>query len=109
MTAGRPHGRELFVYWRVVPATADKAHAAATALQSALRAAHAGLQARLLRRGDGPAGGAETWMETYALPSSPGGVDATLQAAIEDAAAPALAGFIDGARHVEAFEVAQRP
>lgn len=109
MTAGGPHRRELFVYWRVASAMAGEAHAAATALQSALRAAHPGLQARLLRRGDGPVAGAETWMETYALPSSPGGVDAALQAAIEAAAAAALAVFIDGARHVEAFEVADRP
>ena len=108
MTGGGPHGRELFVYYRVAPATADEAHAAATALQAALHAAHPGLQARLLRRDNGPAD-AETWMETYALPSSPGGVDAALQATIEAAAAAALAVFIDGARHVEAFEVAVRP
>ena len=108
MTEGGPHGRELFVYYRVASAAAGEAHAAATAMQSALRTAHAGLQARLLRRDNGPAD-AETWMETYALPSSPGGVGAVLQAAIEAAAAAALAVCIDGARHVEAFEVAVRP
>ena len=108
MTGGGPHGRELFVYYRVAPATAGEAHAAATAMQSALRTAHAGLQARLLRRDNGPAD-AETWMEAYALPSSLNGVDAALQATIEAAAAAALAVFIDGARHVEAFEVAVRP
>ena len=96
--------RELFVYWRAAAAAGD-VRAAATALQTALRAAHPGLQARLLRRGDAAAGGVDTWMEIYALPVSPGGIDAALQMAIDGAAAAALAGLIDGARHVEAFEV----
>ena len=96
--------RELFVYWRTA-AVADDVRTVAAALQAALRAAHPGLQARLLRRGDAAAGGVDTWMETYALPASSGGVDTDMQAAIDGAAAAALAGLIDGARHVEAFEV----
>ena len=112
MTAGRTPvgmtgGREVFVYYRVAAASARGARAAVEALQAALRDAHPGLEARLLRRrDDGRADGAETWMETYARPASPGGVDAALQRAIEDAAAPALATWVDGARHGEAFEAA---
>ena len=108
MTAVRgAGGRELFVYYRVAAASAHGARAAVDALQAALRAAHPGLEARLLcRRGDGPAGGVETWMETYARPGTPGGVDAALQQAIEEGAAAALAAWVDGARHGEAFEAA---
>ena len=102
-------GRELFVYYRVAAASACSARTAVEALQAALRDAHPGLEARLLRRrDDGPAGGVETWMETYARPGSPQGVDAALQRAIEDRAAVALAAFVDGVRHVEAFEGAGR-
>ena len=102
-------GRELFVYYRVAAASAHGARAAVEALQAALRAAHPGLEARLLRRrDDGPAGGVETWMETYARPGSPEGVDTALQRAIEDRAAAVLAAWVDGARHVEAFEAAGR-
>ena len=108
MTAGRgAGGRELFVYYRVAAASAHGARAAVEVLQAALREAHPGLEARLLRRrGDGPAGGVETWMETYARPASPDGVDAALQRAIEEGAAVALAAWVDGARHSEAFEAA---
>ena len=116
MTAGAPvhapgratgGGRELFVYYRVAAASAYGAQAAVETLQAALREAHPGLEARLLRRrSDGPAGDAETWMETYARPASPGGVDAALQRAIEKGAATALAAWVDGARHGEAFEAA---
>lgn len=116
MTAGRapaqPPGRatggcELFVYYRVAAASARGARDAVEGLQAALRAAHPGLEARLLRRrDDARADGAETWMETYARPASPGGVDAALQRAIEEGAAAALAVWVDGARHSEAFETA---
>ena len=105
--AGMTGGRELFVYYRVAAASAQGARAAVEALQAALREAHPGLEARLLRRrGDGPAGGVETWMETYARPASPDGVDAALQRAIEEGAATALTAWVDGARHGEAFEAA---
>ena len=97
--------RELFVYYRVPAAGARAAQATAIAAQAALRAAHPGLVARLLRRDDGVDAGqaaAATWMETYARPCVPPGVDEALQSAIESACAPLLA-LIDGARHVEAF------
>ena len=98
-------GRELFVYYRVAAASAHGARAAIETLQAALRVAHPGLEARLLRRcGDGPAGGVETWMETYARPASPGGVDAALQRAIEEGATATVAAWVDGTRHSEAFE-----
>ena len=108
MTAGRgAGGRELFVYYRVAAAAAHGARSAVETLQAALCDTHPGLEARLLRRrGDGPAGGVETWMETYARPASPDGVDAALQRAIEEGAAAALAAWVDGARHGEAFEAA---
>ena len=98
-------GRELFVYYRVGAAATHGARSAVDALQAALRVAHPGLQARLLRRrDDGPAGDFETWMETYARPAVPGGVDAALQRMIEEGAAAALAAWVDGPRHGEAFE-----
>ena len=108
MTAGRgAGGRELFVYYRVAAASAQGARAAVEALQAALREAHPGLEARLLRRrGDGPDASVETWMETYARPAAPDGVDAALQRAIEEGAATVLAAWVDCARHVEAFEAA---
>ena len=103
-------GRELFVYYRVGAALAPAARVAVEALQVALRDAHPGLEARLLRRpGDERADGFQTWMETYARPASPGGIDAALRQVIEDRAAAALAAFVDGARHVETFEAAGRP
>ena len=97
--------RELFVYYRVPAATAAAAHAAATAAQAALRTAHPGLVARLLRRDDGIDGrpSSATWMETYARPGIPSGVDEALQSAIESACTPLLA-LIDGPRHAEAFD-----
>ena len=97
--------RELFVYYRVPAASAAAAHAAATAAQAALRAAHPGLVARLLRRDGGIDGShsSATWMETYARPAAPHGVDEALQSAIESACAPLLA-LIDGPRHAEAFD-----
>lgn len=95
--------RELYVYYRVPRATVVSAHAAVTAAQAALRADHPGLLARLLRRDGALPADAQTWMETYTRPVSAAGVDAALQAAIDAAAAPLLA-FIDGPRHVEAFD-----
>ncbi len=99
-----PDVRELFVYYRVPPASIAAAHAAVTAAQAVLRAAHPGLVARLLRRdGDDAARPASTWMEAYARPTAPRGVDAVLQSAIESACTPLLA-LIDGPRHAEAFD-----
>jgi hypothetical protein len=97
--------RELFVYYRVPRACVASAQAAVRAAQAALRVEHPGLVARLLRRDDDAAADPalpETWMETYAWPASPQGIDEKLQAAIEAGAAPLLA-LIDGMRHVEAF------
>ena len=95
--------RELFVYYGVPQGAAAAALAAVVGAQAALRAAHPGLVARLLRRSEA-ATQPETWMETYALPGSIDGIDMTLQAGIEAAAAP-LRRLLDGNRHVEAFEV----
>ena len=97
--------RELFVYYRVESAQADAARRAVQAMQERLRGAHPGLDARLLVRGGGGASLLQTWMETYALPGSPEGVDARLEARIE-AAADAWSELRTGPRHVESFDVA---
>lgn len=98
-------GRELFVWYRVRREGADSARAAVVAMQRSLAVAWPGLQARLLVRDEGETA---TWMETYSRPASSvtggGGIDAETEAAIAAAAHP-LAALIEGARHVEAFDV----
>ena len=103
--------RELYIYYRVRPDRAAAAARAVRAFQQSLRAAHPGLVARLLRRGDDP--GRQTWMETYAFGTAPRhgadqGVDAALEAAIASGAA-AFAALLDGPRHVEAFDADPEP
>ena len=97
--------RELFVWYRVRRERADEARAAVLDLQRSLRDEWPGLLAHLLVR-DGDE--ASTWMETYSLPTQGEldgrGIDAAIEAAIAAAALP-LEGLIDGARHVEAFNV----
>jgi hypothetical protein len=98
-------GRELFVWYRVRRERAGEARAAVVAMQRSLAAQWPALQARLLVRDDG---GLATWMESYssgATDAAPTGIDADIEAAIA-AAARALAGLIEGERHVEAFEAA---
>jgi hypothetical protein len=58
------------------------------------------LRARLLVRRQHSG---QTWMETYAGSAGSPGIDAAFEALIE-ARAKDLAPFIDGARHVEAFD-----
>ena len=93
--------RELFVYWKVGSEQAKAAHSAAAELLQALRKAHPGLQARLMRRAD-EAGDKTTFMETYS--AQPGDVSTALQAAIEAQAEATFAALGHPARHVEAFE-----
>ena len=78
-----------FVYWRVPAADAERAVAA-------VREVHARLGAvvQLWRRPE-VRDGKVTVMEVY---------QADLAAALEPAAAAALAGLLDGPRHVECFE-----
>lgn len=80
---------ELFVYYRIRATDAMPARAA-------FAAACAGRALRLLQRQDGEPGPAAllTWMEIY---------PAAL-AALEPAVAAAMAPFVQGARHREAFE-----
>jgi len=92
--------RTLYVYYRIDAASVAPAVAAVQAFQARLCAAHPGLQAALMRR-PGEQDGQVTLMETYALP--PEGIDAALQAGIDDAAA-ILAPWQRGARHTEVFE-----
>lgn len=94
---------ELFVYYRVAPADAQHAAAAVHTMQAGLRASWPGLQARLLRRPEPTPQGELTFMEVYARPGWPAGVDAPLRAEIE-AAATALAPWLAGARHTEVFQ-----
>jgi len=102
-----PHGvRELFVWYRVRDEHAGAARAAVESLQRSLVETCPGLQARLLvRRG----AGVQTWMETYARPPRTARDDAGIDAAIEATIAVAalqLRDWIEGERHVEAFEAA---
>lgn len=78
-----------YVYWRVPVAEAARAEAAVRAVHARL-----GLQVELWRR-PGAHDGLVTLMEVY---------DADAAAALEPAATQALAGLIDGTRHVERFE-----
>ena len=101
--------RELFVWYRVDADRAERIGVAVEAMQRSLEARFQGLCARLLTRDDGS--GPQTWMETYALregaATSSTGVDAAIQASIETAAAP-IRPWLEGDRHVEAFEVVGR-
>jgi len=93
--------RELFVYYRVRDADVAAARQAVQAMQDGLRAAHSGLEARLLvRAGEGEA--SQTWMETYALPGAREGIGPGLEERIE-AQAATWAQLVAGPRHVEAF------
>lgn len=96
--------RELYVYWKLPPDRQAAAVEQVRALQSRLTEAYPGLQARVLARCDLSSGGQATMMETYARPSAPPGIDASLEQAIEQAASAALAGLGAGPRHVEAFD-----
>jgi len=93
--------RELFVYYRVPEAKAVAAQRGIEALQAELRAAHAGLEARLLRRPEA-SNGVQTWMEIYRRPGHALGIDEVLQTDIEARAARHAPHF-EGVRHVEVF------
>lgn len=97
-------GPELFVYYRVSAERVDEALGTVTAFQARLRCQHPALRARLLRR-PAPAGGFQTWMETYAVESTrqPGGLTDELQREIESLD-DLLRPCIDGVRHFEVFE-----
>lgn len=100
--------RELFVYYRVPSHAAGALRLAVTEMQDRLRRMVPGLQARLLRRtedGTGVHADADTWMETYAMPSATNadGVSEALRKTIEEQAA-AWRHLCDGARHTEVFD-----
>jgi hypothetical protein len=92
--------RELFIYYRIEAAGASTALATVQAFQQRLRQRHPGLAARVLRRTD-ETSDPQTWMETYSF-DGPAGVTPDLHAQIE-AEASALAPFLAGPRHIEAF------
>ena len=91
--------RELFIYYRVRQDATTAARRAVDALHEELRRRYPSLVVRLLTRHD--EAGAPMWMETYAMP--PAGVDPGLESAIADVATSLLP-FIEGPRHVEAFD-----
>lgn len=78
-----------YVYWRVPAAQADQALAAVRAVHARL-----GVPVEVWRRPE-VREGRVTLMEVY---------DAAHGALLEPAAAQALAGLLDGPRHVERFE-----
>jgi hypothetical protein len=94
--------RELFVYYRVDARHATQAMGIVSSWQRELRAAHAQLLVRLLKRPVADAESKETWMEAYAMASgAPDVADALLA---ELSAGPAsLSRLIDGPRHAEVF------
>lgn len=94
--AGAP---ELFIYYRVPVDAEAEVRLAVARMQQALVVAHPGLQGRLLRRPE-QRDGELTFMEVYAR--SGAGIDAALQAAI-DQAAVSLAPWLRGGRHTEVF------
>jgi len=85
--------RRLYVYYTVAEADLARSVPAVLAMQAALMAKHAGLQAELLRRPE-PLGGQITLMECYA-----GGVTPALRAALDLAARD-----LPRPRHTEVFE-----
>lgn len=99
-------GRELFVWYRVADGLAAQVRGEVAAMQRKLEATSPGLRARLLIRTE--AGGLQTWMETYAWrDGDAGGIDEAMQERIEAAATP-LCRWLDGARHAEIFDRADR-
>ena len=95
--------RELFIYYRSHEDHAASVQARVHEFQAALRRAHPGLLARLLRRPE-VKNGLLTWMETYAIEPMPfsSEIDDDLQRQIESHAR-ALQGLIEGDRHTEVF------
>lgn len=94
--------RELFIYYRTSPFNAEALREKALDLQARLRTRHTGLEARLLLRPEAK-DGLMTWMETYALSNSPGGVTEALEREIEMVAKLVLGPLIEGQRHTEVF------
>jgi hypothetical protein len=96
--------RELYVYYRVPAAHADRAAAQVHCLHAELARRFPQMTARLLQRA--PQGDDDqTWMETYAITGDgdfPEGVDAALEAEIERLAAAQVTALA-GPRHVEVF------
>ena len=94
--------RELFVYYRVDARDAAQTRAIVLGWQRELRAAHAPLIARLLKRPVAGPAGDDTWMETYALAPGAADFDEALLAALS-AGPAALAPLVMGPRRVEVF------
>ncbi len=91
--------RELYVYYRVVPAQWRDAARAVAQWQQQMRASHPGLVARVLRRPE-THDDAVTLMEVYRGPCT---ADAGFEALIARGVA-ALEPWLLGERHIERFD-----
>lgn len=87
---------DLYVYYRVAAAQAERLRGRVIAMQEDLARSH-GVAAALKRRPE-ERDGRQTWMEVYA--AVPPGFDAVLEQAAADAG---LISQTDGERHVERF------
>lgn len=87
---------DLYVYYRVAAADADRLRGRVITMQEGLLRSH-GVASALKRRPD-ERDGRQTWMEIYA--AVPPGFDAALEQAIADSG---LISLTDGERHVERF------
>jgi Domain of unknown function (DUF4936) len=94
------HRTELYVYYRVAGPHCPAARQVVHGFQRQLCDRHPGLNARVLRR-PAETGDGVTLMEIYTIERE-GGIDATLQAHIE-AAAAALTPMLASPRQVERF------
>jgi len=92
---------ELYVYYRVAHVDLPRALEIVREFQRGLRSAHAGLDARVLRR-LGTDSGEATLMEIYS-PDRASGIDEALRTRI-DTGADALTSLLTSVRHVEVFE-----
>lgn len=100
---GHTPRREACVWWKLPRPACDEALAGFGVFQRALACAVPGLQARLLRRVDDPAAATATLMETYALPSRPGGLGDGLLERLRTEGDAASAAWRVGERHFEIF------
>ncbi|MBL0089129.1 MAG: DUF4936 family protein [Ideonella sp.] len=91
--------RALFVYYRVAEADAALVAAAVRQCHTALRRVRPDLQCQLWRRPE-LRDGEVTVMETYALPE---GIGRDLADWIDECATSAVAPWVRGQRHAEAF------
>ena len=87
---------DLYIYYKVDPASAAELASRVASMQAALAASHNADAA--IKRRPGEQNGLQTWMEVYLDVSA--GFDAALAQAVIDSG---VAGLISGQRHTEIF------